>query len=229
VVDRSRHHGSRRLENDTRLRGIQQACVTYANGSGSYYPGRASNGSEDASQAPGHMKHGIRVEQRYYILLEESYFTVDFIKSPQDPSPSTLTFDARTTDPSALASYHSYAMLQVPGMGDTSSGERKTEWGDTVNTDAAVLCDRDTGNDPGNSTQSFHSAGKWTGSVAWNDNHVSWEQTQVNGKAVLPTSKYGPEVFLNDEIWSTAAAPGVAGAKVKVEDNCRMVNTGNAP
>jgi prepilin-type N-terminal cleavage/methylation domain-containing protein len=223
---------ARRLDNATRLRGMQQALVTYANGNNSYYPGRsAAGGGEDLDQETGTtIKHGIEVERRYYILLANSYFTIEFAKSPLDPNPAAPAF-SKATDPTTLTSAYSYAMLQVAGVGSTggAAGERRTEWSDTTNTEAAVLCDKDTGNDPGNSTKSYHSTDKWTGSVAWNDNHVSFEQTQASGKAVLLSAKYGAVTFKNDQLWATTADPGEQGATVKAEDNCRMINKGNAP
>ena len=155
------------MQSNTQIRGIHQAMVMYSQSNRTKYPGIGEDGDiVDAS-----------VEYRFQELLEGNYFTGEYAISPAE------TKTVWTTGKVTSANY-SYAMLDIDG----EEGGRTYEWQDTINDEAVVMSDRNTGPDAAAKVQSLHSdePGEWEGSVVYNDNHVRVESTHI-----LPT-KYGP-------------------------------------
>ena len=68
-----------------------------------------------------------------------------------------------------------YAMLMLGDGPDI----RKNDWRATTNSQAPVITDRNTGSGAGKQAASVHDDGMWTGSVAYNDNHVIFETTNL--------------------------------------------------
>ena len=79
--------------------------------------------------------------------------------------------------------HYSYAMLSIAGQpGSPPDAENcAAEWSQTLNTQAIVMSDRNTGRNATTGVESIHTtrAGDWKGSVLWNDNHVGFEQNCI--------------------------------------------------
>ena len=167
-----------RMGNNTRLRGIHQSCVQYAQGNERKFPGLG----DDLDQ---YGDAGRKTSKRFEILKNNNYFTPDFIISPfaQLHEASTVV----TTE------NFSYAMLQILGT-DTP---RVNEWPATANSEGAVISDRSRAIDPLMSTTSIHVTGKttdstnWRGGVAWNDNHVAFETNGILERTRCRTMSMG--------------------------------------
>lgn len=154
--------------NSSQLRGIHQGLVTYSTSNKEWFPGINELGEDEA----------ITVEERFQILIKDEFFTPEYAISP-----SEIDSDIEPWDPDggeALSDRHySYAMLQVPAKEDG----RRNEWRLTLNSQAIVISDRNTGT-PTNPHSIHTDPGHgWAGSVLWNDNHVEFE----NGDCVFET------------------------------------------
>lgn len=149
----------RQLPNNTQVRGIHQSMVMYAQGNKGYFPGLDSAGADGRTD----------VAARFEILLHGNYFTGEYAVSPSE------TFTAWTTGP-VYPHHYSYAMSQLP-----PTGQRRAEWSETLNTEAAVLGDRNKGTAalPHSVHTEAASYPNWRGTVAYNDNHVVFESTHV--------------------------------------------------
>lgn len=162
------------LQNSTQLRGIHQAMVTFAQSNGrpdglGWFPGVSPDGVIVDPTAAGRIKS----------LIDGDYFTSDYCINPLDRK-RPWENGAFTTD------HFSYALLRI---GDKQRDRgRLQEWRETINSQAAVMSDRNTGdasrprslwtrNDP--------KAG-WAGATAYNDNHLVFEPS-----AWIGPTKYG--------------------------------------
>lgn len=203
---------SRRSMHSTQMRGMHQGLITFANSNRNYFPGLDRTGDPA----------GLNVENRYQLLLDGNYFTPEYAISPMESDPS-ITEYAYTG--AVTANNYSFAMLQVP-----HAGGRYTEWSATLNSQAVVMSDRNTGteidtygihNDRWESSslmgcsynhrQPYVDAGHWIGSVLYNDNHVTFIETDT-----LEDSKYGDVSVTADKLFSS---PG--------ENDALLVHTGN--
>ncbi|MEX0654568.1 MAG: hypothetical protein WD151_10650 [Phycisphaeraceae bacterium] len=159
---RPHHRGAPRMQNNTQLRGIHQSMVMYAQGNGGHFPGLDRHGDPAA----------LAVEDRLKILLDGNYFTPEYLISPSETDPAIHEWQPGSA---FTADNHSYALLQVP-----VAGGRHAEWSETLNTEAIVMSDRNTGASPSDAdVQSIHTntPGDWRGGVAHNDNSVVFETT----------------------------------------------------
>lgn len=187
---------ARRMQNSTQLRGIHQGLVTFSNSNKDNFPGLDSKGLvlQNNDDNTGSSSAGHSPEGRFWILQKGDYFTPEYMISPSetgrveeydpgtDPTPDAVVYD---TGANGLKNY-SYAMLSIrattpDGTNAPDVGARAAEWGASLNSQAIVLSDRNTGSDAGNGIRSIHTDddGEWTGSVLWNDNHVGFEQEEV--------------------------------------------------
>lgn len=210
-------HSAPQMQNNTQVRGIHQALVMYAQGNNDHFPGLNPDGS-DAHLA---------VEERFQILLDGNYFTGDYLVSPAEVK------TAWTTGQVTSANY-SYAMLQI-----SAADGRRAEWSQTLNTQAVALSDRLVGtaaaplsifarsvqNVPrrvtnlrslscwwdGCYSHSGYSGPGWRGSVAYNDNHVVFENTHI-----LETRYGGGPLNRADDLFRAAGG-----------DDALMVHSGN--
>ena len=177
---------ARQMQNSTQVRGIHSGLVLFSQGNNTYYPGMTTIGGFGAST---------NVEFRFQELLDDNYFTGEYIISPSE------TKTASTTTPQTITtSNYSYAMLEI----DSAMGNRTNEWRDTSNSEAAVLSDRAKKN--GTSTTNIKSVhtnpsvstvNEWRGSVGFNDNHVTFEATHNN-----LTLQYGDDSQANDNLFA---------------------------
>lgn len=170
---------ARRMQNSTQLREIHMGMTTHANSNKTKYPGLDDRGNILADHAleTGNSGNGDTVEARYWVLLDKQYLTPEYAISPSETDP-------RTNWPGSgavTADHYSYALLSIAGQAGSppTAHGRAGEWGQTLNTQAIVASDRNTGTNPNTFVQSIHSSnpGEWKGSALWNDNHVAFEQT----------------------------------------------------
>ncbi len=193
---------ARQMQSNTQVRGVQSALVLYAAGNNTYYVGLKTNADE--ADLGGATDTGWEVDERYEELLDEAYFTGEYVISPGEVK-------TQWTSGNLLTANYSFTMLSI------NEGPERDEWKDTINTEALVVSDRAVGTVSGPS--SFTSvwttdAGDWRGSTAWNDNHVKFEQTSSSF-----TTKYGSHVnSANDDIFGDAAATTGDATMAYVDD-----------
>lgn len=151
MFDRRRIN-TRQMQSSTQVRGIHQCFIIYASANHGWFAGI----DPDNHTAP------YTVEQRLKVLLDDRLVDSPYLINPVDDKTPW------SSGPFTTANY-SYALLQLP-----DTGGRKQEWRNTNNKDAAVVSDRLI--IEGDRYRSvFTKPGKWQGSIAWNDNHVSRE------------------------------------------------------
>ncbi len=175
-------------QNDTQVRGLHQAMVTFAEGNRSFFPGiranntliGANNGDTGIDTDPSGTSGGRKgnfVAVRHEILLDGSYITGAYVISPAEDK-------TEWTIGSVDQNNYSYAMLRIhyraQGMGfaPNLTAARNEEWRNTLNAQAVVVADRNTGSNGVNAVSSIHTtreSGKWEGSVAFNDGRVTYE------------------------------------------------------
>lgn len=181
---------ARQLQNSTQLRGIHQGLVIYGTSNKSKFPGLDSDGDvlPDGNQT-GNSGNGSVIQSRYWIMLTGGFFTPAYAVSPSETEivtvweagngaiPNDVVFDATTK-------HYSYSLLHFQNTGPATlsitvnSAARGKEWAETLNAQAVVVSDRNIGNGTAaTALQSIHTdeAGRWAGSVLWNDNHVGYE------------------------------------------------------
>jgi hypothetical protein len=170
---------ARQMQNNTQLRGIHQSLVIAAQSNSRHFVGLDRNGDPI----------DVTVENRFRILLDANYFTGDYAISPSEAGKTPWQHGMTVTSDN-----YSYAMLEV-----IDPGGRRTEWAETLNTEAAAIADRNA--DPAGSVSNPYSVhtgpgGGWRGSVAYNDNHVVFERHHV-----LPTTRYGRHQHRDDHLF----------------------------
>ncbi|MEM6755843.1 MAG: DUF4190 domain-containing protein [Planctomycetota bacterium] len=190
---------ARQMQSNTQVRGIHQAMVMYAQSNNSMFPGLTPDGNVlvDANTPyPGGVNGGHPAE-RLELLLDGNYFTGEYAISPVETGLTEWQGGQVNED------NYSYAMLRVAAGNTGSQTWRKPpgqpqpnyrgqlveplsdtveEWSETLNTEAPVLGDRNTGADATTQVSSIHTplnSGDWRGSVAFNDNHVVFETYQT--------------------------------------------------
>ena len=197
---------ARQMQSNTQARGMQQAMVMFSQANNTRYPGLDSKGnlipSDGYPTGNGMTVHGGDPAARFWVMLDGNFFTGEYAISPVESKEEWTTDDVEEEN-------YSFALLQITDDSVTSTESslakptgqpgRNNEWKDTLNTQAAVLTDRNTGADTDSSISSIHTeedGGDWRGSVAWNDNHVEFETTSI-----LDT-KYSNGVFNDAETTS---------------------------
>jgi prepilin-type N-terminal cleavage/methylation domain-containing protein len=187
---------ARQMQNSTQVRGIHTALVLFAQGNGTYYPGRTNTGANAAAHAG--QSAPLQVENRFRELLEDNYFTGEYAISPSETK-------TPWTNLAVSSANYSYAMLGQ--VASTDTGENKNEWRETTNTEAPVLGDRAISNTTTGFYKSVHtnpqtSQTEWRGSVGWNDNHVTFEADATVDTGIGSVSNTND--FLFDAVNSSA-------------------------
>ncbi|MEM9253732.1 MAG: prepilin-type N-terminal cleavage/methylation domain-containing protein, partial [Planctomycetota bacterium] len=177
---------ARQMQSNTQVRGIHQSQVMYAQSNNSNFSGLEGDGDvelnadiDGAQTGTG----GATALNRTLILLDGNYFTGEYAISPVESGKSEWT----TTGNAFTAENTSFAMLRIAEAANTAAtwvgrDNVVNEWSETLNTEAPVIGDRNTGANDDSEISSIHTeidGGDWRGSVAWNDNHVVFETTQV--------------------------------------------------
>lgn len=201
---------ARCTQNSTPVRGIHSALVLFSQGNNTYYPGIDKDGNrlEDYT-----------TEFRFQELLDDNYFTGEYLISPSE----TKTAMQKTGVRPSTANY-SYALLNLSDV----NVKRFTEWRDTSNSDAVVLSDRAVAMDDEGHLRSVHTnpsnktKSEWRGSVGWNDNHVTFEATHE-----LPT-QYGDHSTLIDNLFNTSNGSMVYSGNDVIIDTSELPQNQNA-
>jgi prepilin-type N-terminal cleavage/methylation domain-containing protein len=155
---------ARQMQSNTQVRGIQQAMVLFAQGNNGYYPGMNSRGGLEQDINMSGLD-GDDPGARYTLMLQGNFFTGEYCISPVDVK-------IEWTSDIADSGQYSYAIL------DISLAPEQTEWRDTINTEAIVICDRnisDVANEANVQSIWTTEKGDWRGSIGWNDNHTTFE------------------------------------------------------
>jgi prepilin-type N-terminal cleavage/methylation domain-containing protein len=197
---------AQKMTNSTHLRGMHQGLVIFAQDNGGWYPGFDEDGRllfnrPSHPQTPEFSK-GDRFDSptndplnptfRFAVLVNRDYFPPEYFISPADdldPATGGQADDDGDGDPDGLIKTGengtvSYAMSAVHPSGATRPEElaRRAEWQNTMNAQAPVMTDRLlitdgvwhsiwTGPNGGSNNRN------WEGSVAYNDGHVTYEQS----------------------------------------------------
>ena len=201
--DRTRH------PYNSQLRGIHQGMVTYANSNKEFFPGLGPDGLEDTQVLDWEedgvplMPAGLAVDRRFAVLLHGDFFTPEYAVSPSENDPAIGGWSGQGA---ITAEHYSYAMLQVPG-----EGGRRDEWQQTLNSQAIVASDRNTGTTANPSSIHVDHGEPWRGQVLWNDNHV-----EFLSKARFET-KYGSgDLNEKDRLFESSG-----------RDDALLIHTGN--
>lgn len=193
---------ARQMQNGTQVRGIHQACILFAQGNNTWYPGRDRDGGvesghtfrEGAQQTDGAWAsaQNAAADPAYRMrrLIEDGHFTGAYMISPSE------TKEVWSAGPLGTPNY-SYSLLEM-----TSTPQRYNEWRQTNNAESIVIGDRDVAQ--GTGVKSVHTNPKgtndveWRGSVGWNDNHVTFEPDYT------VNTKYGRVSTADDNLFTGA-------------------------
>ena len=171
--------------------------------------GYNANGTTTAAQAGGD------VAARYVICVRDDLFTPDYLISPLEVNTNIEPWEDGVTY-NTVSFISSYALPRIRNNAQMAVGRAK-EWSDNANASAIVVTDRlyrNTGATPAvnrndatthYSLQSTKQAGKWTGGVSFNDNHVeSVQNSEIESNlSYANINTVGP-----DNIFSAAAPAG---------------------
>ncbi len=177
----------------TQLRGIHSSLVLYAQDHNGCYPGLDAAGEVQFAD----------VETRLQSLLNNHYFTEDYLILPDDDKTPLAPGGTLTSANYSMA----LPMIVLPGG-------RRAEWRETSNSQAPAVTDRNAGSDCRNDARSIHADpdGRWFWWVAFNDNHVEYRKsprfdTELAGKAFKDDNLFcaeGP-----NDAWMIYAGSGV--------------------
>lgn len=196
---------AQRMQNGTQVRGIQQGFVLFSQSNNGFYPAYTVEGKSDfGAVATGPKKTGAGaltdddISKVYAIMITGDFFTTDYMISPLDDlTPAIINGYQGTITP---ANY-SYALLD---MNDDDSN-RRSEWKDTNNSQAPIVADPSSDIRKLN-TITYHSDKSasggnsdtdYTGNVAWNDNHVTFEKAGLYQPGTLKMGSQANEKALN--------------------------------
>ena len=161
------------LRMDPRVRGIHQGMIQYAKGNNDKYPGLGTN-EATYTTTPSEF---FTARRRYQILLDGNYFTPEYLISPVE---TNKIIASKNISPDNF----SYALLRIAGGASGDDG-RRVEWAKTLNGEAPVVYDRNTGKNALGNASSLHTKkdrGDWRGNVAYNDNHTLFETGHILNK-----------------------------------------------
>ncbi|MFG0249254.1 MAG: hypothetical protein ACF8OB_10235 [Phycisphaeraceae bacterium JB051] len=184
----------------SQLRGIHTALVLFSQGNNTYYPGFNTLGKPVGD---------ISVEGRFKVLLNDNYFTGEYIINPSETKTALTQMGIMPT----TANY-SYAMLSLAG----ESSPRMAEWRDTCNAEAVIVSDRAIANGKEGAIRSVNTnpskdKTQWRGQVAFNDNHVTFEAAHDRLNTL-----YGDQSYENDNLFDTQGASLIYSGKDKLID-----------
>jgi len=212
---------ARQMQSNTQVRGIHQSMITHAQGNRSKFVGIGNPDSDGDSFVDGSVattgavgSPGDTVEARFWILMDGDFFSGDYAISPVESDKLEWTTGAVNTIE------FSFAMLQLSnGAGPPSSTAghigRVREWSESLNSESIVVTDRNSGAGVmASQITSIHTgdAGKWGGSVAWNDNHTAYHDTAIfrtkysGGLSIEDSAGEGADIIFSDTD-TTAVSP----------------------
>ncbi|MFG0249698.1 MAG: type II secretion system protein [Phycisphaeraceae bacterium JB051] len=204
---------ARQMQNSTQVRGIHSGFVLFAQGNNTYYPGLNTTGSANASAldndttgAGTASTASDQVENRYRILLDDNYFTAEYVISPSETK-TQYAGDGSASADNVIPANYSYAMLMLVGS------TRMQEWRETSNSEAVVISDRAKDNGTVSSATAVKSVhtnpsadtNEWRGSVGFNDNHVSFEATHNQFSLQYGDASTDPDNLFTDNSGNSGA------------------------
>lgn len=221
----SARQSARSMQSATQIRGIQQGMFIYAQSNKTWYPGMdryafsAADALTDASQIQGYNANdttagnqaGGDVAARYVICVRDELFTPDYLLSPLEVNETIEPWRDGVTY-NTVSAISSYALPRIRNNTQMATG-RAREWSDNANASAIVVTDRlfrNSGATPAvdrgdasthYSLQSTKTAGKWTGGISFNDNHV---ETVQSSEVETQLSYNGIKTDGPDNIFSAA-------------------------
>lgn len=210
---------ARQMQNSTQVRGIHTALVLFSQGNNTYYVGSNSKGQDQAVTATGDTVPQY-VEARFRSLLDDNYFTKEYMVSPSETKATSVgqTTGITTIDNGVTLNInYSYAMMEISAV----QTDAREEWRDTSNSEAVIIGDRAKLN-TGAFYKSVHTNPKsgtteWRGSVGWNDNHVTFEATSN-----MAATQYYRTSNINDDLFVADDGDGV-GPVTLVDNNAVLV------
>lgn len=174
----------------SQVRGIHQGFVLYSNSNNGFYPGYTSDGTDDfAAITASVTDFGCNaltdddIGKIYAIMLTEEIYTPEYIVSPNDNlAPASRMSGNTLIKPTIDNTNYSYALLD---MNDFPSA-RRAEWKDVNNSQAPMVADPSSDIRPMLNV-TYHSDVLWMansdmyyeGNIAWNDNHVTFENAAL--------------------------------------------------
>ena len=201
VAIQKRSPSRSQMLNSVILRSVHTALILYSQGNAGYFPGMDDRGNllPDSS-----------VEHRYQIILENEYITSKDLISPDETVDKYLWKAGRVT-----TDMYSFSLLNLSDI----KSVRLNEWRDTSNSEAAVACNRAIDNGANHAIRGIHTQPdigrtEWRGSIAFNDNHVTFEATHDQLDTV-----YCEESFENDNLFDTVGASMVYEGVNKIVDS----------
>jgi prepilin-type N-terminal cleavage/methylation domain-containing protein len=216
----------RKMQNSTHLRGIHQGEIFFAQGNNGWYTGydrkggdptgHQFNGDQQSAADSGggagtwgsgdwDVTNATTPAWRYRRLLENDYFSAEYIISPSETKPLWVEDTAITPD------NFSYAMLQIDGEDNYGTTARKVEHKETGNSMAVIMSDRlirsgrgagrtDAGIKSVHTNPSDFTIQDYKGSVIWNDNHVTFETDSVLTTKYNTYRRPVDNIFMDDFI-----------------------------
>ena len=193
---------ARQMANNTQLRGIHQGFVTFAQsnkrgGNDGFFPMLRSDGkvAEREPSDPTAYRGGNPGQpgNAIALMLNGNFFTPEYVINPADSAGQEpeLNVPVDTTN-------FSYAFLNlgdIVGLSTTDDlpagrSQARQEWRETLNTQAIVLSDLNTGADVTTMRSSVwteEDSGDWRGGIVRNDNSTGFETDSVE----VSQTKYG--------------------------------------
>jgi prepilin-type N-terminal cleavage/methylation domain-containing protein len=206
-----------RMKSNSRVRGVHQACVQYAQGNQDKYVGLGADESAFANYWT--------TSRRFNILMTANFFTPEYALSPAEDNGMTqwvVGGGQPTTQNFAFA----FSRIGSGAATDsTSHPGRRTEWAQTLNSEAPVIYDRNSAANTapnannGDDARSIHSDRDWRGSVAYNDNHTLYEtnnelQKETKFGAIVIDSSLNDDLF-EDENVNNSDGVGIKGSNAQ--------------
>lgn len=195
------------------MRGIHQGLITFSKSNKEYYPGLKADGTT----------YDLSVERRFWLLMDNDFFSPEYAISPWETDPMITAWDNQKKPP-VMAKNYSYALLQIP-----KRGGRRKEWSATLNTQAIILADRNTGTPSGTygyrnnigvprkfygytyrTVQPYRDSNHWVGKVLWNDSFDQFRATDIID------TKYGGVSNTDDHLFRSSGT-----------DDALLIHSGN--
>lgn len=236
---------ARRMTNSTQQRGIHQGMVVFSQGNKTptgdgFYPGMTRDGkvwdkAVPITNASGNDQYGFSAADGGYpgwrlaTMLNGQYFTPEYCINPLDAgSVQTAELGENMGLTNADINF-SYAMLKIGSVAASADSGRQREWKETINSSAAVICDRNRGG-VGAAAESPWTdllSATWTGTVTMNDGSatfVTFPDSTGKPVAIVSNTRYGGgPTFPEDNVFDTGDTPSGAGGANNEEFNAAMV------
>ena len=226
---------ARQMANNTQLRGVHQGFVTFAQsnkrgGNDGFFPMLRSDGRIEAQEMSDATTYGGgdsgEPSNAVALMLNGNFFTPEYVINPSDAGGEEATLDNDVTTDNFSYAFLDIGTVAGAGTDDTGTAAfsgfdgNRQEWRETLNTQAVVLSDLNTGSDAndgasGNisSVWTEQNSGDWRGGVVRNDNSTSFETS-----AELSQTKFGNrEASTTDNLFTSGGGDETADANAAME------------